>query len=283
VLKAIRAIHLSLIQAYYLMLSEKLWKLHIIMGKILFVLFSFIYLSSYAQTTHNQESWWDYLNQNRYSDKWGSWLDIQLRLNDDFVQAKNEGEYTAGASYFAKSKFKYTGALTYIDGYPNSAHINHTKEFRPWAMVQLNTTNHYSKWMQWIRVEERIRETAQNRIPTGEFDMNTRLRYQVLAQFPLTAHKYEKGSISFVTSEEIYLNFGKNIVYNRFDQNRFFLGFFYYLSRSNILQLGYTNLYLKNNAPNKYVKSDVLRISVFNTIDFRPAKQESKHKLLETM
>jgi len=276
---------LSFILAFYLMLCKKIKKLHAIMGKslFLFIFISFFYLSSNAQTTHAQESWWDYLNQNRYSTKWGSWLDLQLKLIDGFTHAKNAGEYTAGASYFANTRFKYTGAFTYVDGYPNLSHINHVKELRPWTMVQLYTSNHYSKWIQWIRVEERFKQLTQNKTPTGDFDVSTRLRYQVLAQFPLTANKYEKGSISFVTSEEIYLNFGKNIVYNTFDQNRFFLGFYYYLNKSNILQLGYTNLYQKYNATDKYLKSDVLRISVFNTIDFRHTKQQSKHKLLDIM
>lgn len=229
-----------------------------------------------AQTVHAQESWWDYLNQNRYSESWGSWLDVQMKLNDGYVQAKNAGEYTAGATYFQNSHFKYTAALTYVDGYPNTSHINHLKELRPWAMVQLNTNNSYSKWMQWIRVEERYKESTLNKIPTGNYEASTRVRYQILAQFPLTMHKYEKGSVSFVTSEEFYLNFGKNIVYNTFDQNRFFVGFFYYINKSNILQLGYTNLYQKYNAPDKYLQSDVLRFSVFNTIDFRK-KEEHKN------
>lgn len=223
-----------------------------------------------AQTIHAQESWWDYLNQNRYSDKWGSWLDIQLKLIDGFTHEKNVGEYTAGASYFAKSNFKYTAAFTYVDGYPNNIHINHTAELRPWAMVQLNSNHNNSKWIQWLRIEERFRESVQNKLPIGTYDPSTRLRYYVLAQFPLNhKHKFEKGSLSFVTSEEVYFNFGKNIVYNTFDQNRLFLGFYYYMNRSNILQLGYTNVYQKFNAPNRYLQSDVLRISVFNNIDFR--------------
>ena len=226
-------------------------------------------LTTSAQTQHAQESWWDYLNQNRYSDKWGSWLDVQLKLIDGFTHVKNAGEYTAGASYFANNHFKYTAAFTYVDAYPNASHVSHSAELRPWAMVQLNTSNHYSKWLQWLRVEERFRETIQNKLATGSFDPSTRIRYYVLAQFPLTQHQYEKGSFSFVTSEECYLNFGKNVVYNTFDQNRFFMGFYYYINRANILQLGYTNLYQKFNAPDKYLSSDVLRVSVFNTIDFR--------------
>lgn len=234
-------------------------------------LFTFCFsVATSAQTVHAQESWLDYLNQNRYSDKWGSWLDLQLKLIDRFANAKNAGEYTAGASYFANTKFRYTAAFTYVDGYPNAAHFDHTAELRPWAMVQLNTSNHYSKWMQWIRVEERFKETIQDKLPTGNYDASTRLRYSILVQLPLNQkHKYEKGSLSFVSSDELYVNFGKNIVYNTFDQNRFFLGFFYYLNRSNILQLGYTNLYQKYNVPNKYLQSDILRLSVFNNVDFR--------------
>jgi len=255
------------------------------MGKYLFlILFSFfIYLNGHSQTSHAQESWWDYLNQNRYSEKWGSWLDLQLKLIDSYVLDKNAGEYTAGASYFVNAHFKYTGAFTYVDAYPNTSHLDHTKELRPWAMAQYNTSNSFSKWLQWLRVEQRFKETISNKLATGAYDYSTRVRYYVLAQFPLTAHKYEKGSLSFVTSEELYLNFGKNIVYNTFDQNRFFLGFYYFMNKNNILQLGYTNMYQKYNAPNKYLNSDVLRISVFNNIDFRHSKKESKPKLLDSM
>lgn len=222
-----------------------------------------------TQTSHAQESWWDYLNQNRYSDKWGSWIDLQSKLKDHFVNVVNANEYTLGASYYPNDHFKYTGSLTYVDQFPAVGKPYHLAEYRPWQQIQLNTSTKNSKWLQWIRLEERFKETAINNTASGKYDFNYRLRYYVLAQFPLTKHKYEKGSISFVSSEELYLNFGKNIVYNTFDQNRFFLGFYYYINRDNILQLGYTNMFQKYNAPNKYLNSDVLRISVFNNIDFR--------------
>lgn len=222
-----------------------------------------------AQTTHLQESWWDYLNQNRFSDKWGSWLDIQSKLRTHFVNEVNADEFALGASYYPNDKYKLTGALTYVDQFPSVGRSYHLAEYRPWQQVQLNTNTPNAKWLQWIRVEERFKETSINNHASGSFDFNFRFRYYVLAQFPLTQHRYEKGSLSFVTSEELYLNYGKNIVYNTFDQNRFFVGFYYYLNRSNILQLGYTNVFQKYNAPDKYLQSDVLRISVFNNIDFR--------------
>ena len=222
-----------------------------------------------AQTTHMQESRWDYLNQNRYSEHWGSWIDLQSKLKDNYVNSLNANEYTLGASYFQNEHFKYTGALTLVDQFPATGKTYHLEEYRPWQMIQLNTKTRRSKWLQWLRLEDRFKQTAISNKASDQYDFSYRLRYYVLAQFPLSKHMYKKGTFSLVTSEELYLNFGSSIVYNTFDQNRLFAGFYYYLNDANILQLGYTNLFQKYNAPDKYLKSDVLRVSVFNTIDFR--------------
>ena len=223
-----------------------------------------------AQTSHIQESWWNYLNQNRYTEHWGSWIDIQSKFKDQFVNRINADEYTLGASYFQNDHFKYTGAMTLVDQFPGAGKTYHLAEYRPWQMIQYNTKTKRAKWLQWLRLEERFKQTPFNNSASDHYDFTYRLRYYALAQFPLSSHMYKKGSFSFVTSEELYLNFGKNIVYNTFDQNRFFAGLYYYLNDANILQLGYTNMFQKfNDAPNKYLNSDVLRVSVFNTIDFR--------------
>mgnify|MGYP000090058592 CR=1 FL=1 len=238
----------------------------------LFLLFIVFSIQSSAQTAHAQESWWDYLNQNRFSNKWGSWLDLQTKRKDHFVNALNANEYALGAAYYPTEKLKITGALTFVDQYPATNKPYHLSEYRPWQQIQLNTNTKKAKWTQWLRLEERFKETAINNAASGNYDFNYRLRYYILGQFPITKHPYEKGAVSFVSSEELYLNFGKNIVYNTFDQNRFFLGFYYYINKANILQLGYTNLFQKYNAPNKYLNSDVLRISVFNNVDLRKNK-----------
>jgi hypothetical protein len=234
---------------------------------LILIIISFVRVG--AQTTRMQESWLDYLNQNRYTDKWGSWIDVQSKLKDHYINAINANEFTLGASYFPNKNFKYTGAVTYVDQFPSTGKNYHLAEYRPWQQIQYTFQKPTSQWLQWLRLEERFKQTAINNLSSDNYDFTYRLRYFLLAQFPLTQHKYEKGSLSFVTSEELYVNFGKNIVYNTFDQNRFFLGFYYYLNKDNILQLGYTNLYQMYNAKNKFLQSDVLRISVFNNIDFR--------------
>ena len=136
-------------------------------------------------------------------------------------------------------------------------------------MVQLNTESAHSKTLQWLRLEERFKQTAINDAPSTHYDNTYRLRYYFLKQIPLTSHPYQKGSFSFVVSNEIYFNFGKSIVYNTFDQNRLSLGFYYYLNKDNIFQFGYTGINQQLNAKNSISNMDVLRLSIFNNIDFR--------------
>ena len=58
----------------------------------LFLLFivatSFIFVQ--AQTTkvqYGQQTWFDYLNQNRYTKEWGSWAGVQLKLTDGYFKS----------------------------------------------------------------------------------------------------------------------------------------------------------------------------------------------------
>jgi hypothetical protein len=235
----------------------------------LFVFFLSIAVIGNAQTTQTQESWWDYLNQDRFSEHWGTWIDVQAKLKDSYVHQQNFNEFTLGASYFKNQNFKYVGSITYVDQFPATGRNYHLAEYRPWQMLQYISKTKSTRFIQWLRLEERFKQMSVNSKPADKYDFTYRFRYYILAQIPMSKHKYEKGSLSFVSSDEVFFNFGNSIVYNTFDQNRLFLGFYYYMTKANIFQLGYTNVFQKNNAPNKYLKSDVLRVSVFNTIDFR--------------
>ncbi len=220
------------------------------------------------QVQYGQQTWLDYLNQNRYSKRWGSWIDLQLKLTDNYFNSVLATESTLGATYYTKNKLKIIGSLTYVDQIHKGSNTYHIAEYRPWQMIQLNTESRHSKFLQWVRLEERFKQTVSNDAPTSNYDFTYRLRYQFLSQIPLTKHHYQKGSLSFVISDEIYINYGKSIVYNTFDQNRISAGFFYYLNKDNIFQFGYTNVHQQLNAKNKYSNLDVLRVSIFNNINF---------------
>ncbi len=234
----------------------------------LFLLCSIFLNAQTRQVQYGQQTWLDYLNQNRYSKQWGSWIDLQLKLTDHYFNAVLASESTLGATYYTKNNLKIVGALTYVDQIHAGSNEYHLAEYRPWQMVQLNTESPHSKFLQWLRLEERFKQTTSNDAPTSNYDFTYRLRYYFLSQIPLTQHHYQKGSFSLVLSDEIYINYGKSIVYNTFDQNRISAGFYYYLNKDNIFQFGYTNVYQQLSAKNKFSNLDVLRVSIFNNINF---------------
>jgi len=237
---------------------------------MLLLLLGPIYLNAQTnQVQYGQQTWLDYLNQNRYSKNWGSWIDLQLKLADGYYKSVYATETTLGATYYTKNNFKLVGALTYVDQIHAGSNSYHLAEYRPWQMVQMNSETPHVKMLQWLRLEERFKQTAVNDAPSANYDFTYRLRYYFLSQIPLTKHHYQKGSLSFVASNETYFNFGKGIVYNTFDQNRLSAGFYYYMNKDNIFQFGYTNVYQQLNAKNKISNLDVIRLSIFNNIDLK--------------
>lgn len=97
----------------------------------------------------------------------------------------------------------------------------------------------------------------------------TRLRYNFLMQFPLGKKAFQPGTLSFVLHDELHINFGKEILYNTFDQNRFFAGFNYHLRKSANLQFGYMNVFLQQASGNQYRSLHAPRIFFFQNLDFR--------------
>ncbi len=94
---------------------------------------------------------------------------------------------------------------------------------RPWQQVQWYTAYGKKKMMQWLRLEDTYRRKILNdsTLASGN-NFNFRLRYNIFLDIPLSAEGINTGKFSFVVNDEVHINFGKQVVYNYFDQNRFF-------------------------------------------------------------
>ncbi len=124
--------------------------------------------------------------------------------------------------------------------------------------------------MQWIRLEERFRRKIlnENELADG-YNFNWKLRYNIWYDVPFTKKGILPKSFSFVVNDEVHINFGKEIVYNYFDQNRFFAGFKYQINAHDNLQVGYMNVFQQLAAGNKYKNLNALRIFFFQNLDLR--------------
>jgi len=82
---------------------------------------------------------------------------------------------------------------------------------------------------------------------------------------------------SVVLSDELAIQFDKEVVYNTFDQNRFFVGIRRLVCKAHAFDMGYMLKYQQKNSGYQYDKNDTFRWFFNYTPDFR----QKKNKLLK--
>jgi hypothetical protein len=243
---------------------------------ILLVLLGIFYLpdihaQSAKQTENLQQVWLGYFNQTRFSKRWGAWLDLHLRTKDDFFNELSQSIIRPGITYYLNDATKLTAGYAYVTLYPAD---NHSKvaqpEHRPWQQIQWHTKYASVRTMQWLRLEERYKRKILNDSTLADgYNFNFRVRYNFLLQVPLAGRKAASGSFSFILNDEVHVNFGKQIVNNSFDQNRFFVGLAYHVNSHDNLQFGYMNQFQQLAAAGHYRSIHAARVFYFHNLDLR--------------
>ena len=242
---------------------------------LLLMVFVSVAFVANSQTTKNTEHvnqiWLAYFNQTRFSNKWGIWTDFHLRTKEEFVNNFSQSIARVGLTYYITDATKLTAGMAYVSIYPSEANKNVTQpELRPWQQIQWHTNYRKNKMMQYIRLEERFRRKVLNDSTLGDgYNFNYRVRYNIWYEIPLSKKGVVPKTFSLVLNDELHINFGEEVVYNYFDQNRLFVGFKYQVSERSNLQAGYMNLFQQLGSGNKYRNINAIRINYLQNFDLR--------------
>ena len=222
-------------------------------------------------TTDLNQIWLGYFNQTRLSNKWGIWTDLNLRTKENFTDKFSISIIRLGLTYYLTTDTKLTAGYAYVSAYPADNHKNITQpEHRTWQQVQWHTKYGKQKMMQWLRLEEKFKQKILNNDALADgYNFNFKVRYNIWYEVPLSKKTMLPGSLSFVVNDEVHVNFGKQIVNNYFDQNRFFLGLKVQTSPQSNLQFGYLNVFQQLAAGNQYKNINAVRLFYFQNIDMR--------------
>jgi hypothetical protein len=212
-----------------------------------------------------------YFNQTRFSKNWGAWVDLHLRTKEDFFTNFSQSITRVGVTYYLNDDVRLTAGYAYVLNFPADAHPGVTQpEHRPWQQIQWNTKYTGLRLMQYLRFEQKFKRKIKDPDELDEgYNFNYKLRYNFLLSAPLSKKGYAPKTLSFVVNNEVHINFGKEIVYNYFDQNRFFIGFGYQTNKTDNLQFGYMNIFQQLPAGNKYRSVNAARIFYFHNLDLR--------------
>lgn len=226
---------------------------------------------SQKQTTHSQQVWLAYFNQTRFSDKWGIWVDAHLRTKDDFFDSLSVGIARAGLTYYLNDNTKLTAGYAYVNIFPGDNHANISRpEHRPWQQIQWHTKYPKLRLMQYLRLEERFRRKVLNNDELAEgHNFNFRVRYNFFMNGPIGNKPFVPGTFSWIVNDELHVSFGKEVVYNYFDQNRLFLGFSYHVNAHDNIQFGYMNIFSQLPAGNRYRNVHAARLFYIHNLDLR--------------
>jgi len=226
---------------------------------------------SQKQTTYTEQVWVAYFNQTRLSTKWGLWTDFHLRTKEEFFTNFSQAIARVGLTYYINDNTKLTAGYAFVNHFPSDNHKNISQpEHRPWQQIQWHNKFPLLRLMQYARLEQRFRHKIKNDNELGEgYNFNWRLRYNFFAAVPLSKKAFAPKTWSFVLNDEIHINAGKEIVYNYFDQNRFFAGFSYHLNAHDNVQIGYMNLFQQLATGNRYRMIHVARLFYFHNLDLR--------------
>ncbi|MEI6945667.1 DUF2490 domain-containing protein [Paraflavisolibacter sp. H34] len=226
------------------------------------------------QTASATQLWAGYFNQTRFSNRWGLWFDGHLRTKEALVEDLSQGIARVGLTYYLDDATKLTAGYAFVNHFPSDNHPDISQpEHRPWQQVQWHTKYAKSRTMQWFRLEERYRRKIEEGSKLGDgYAFNFRIRYNFMWQHPLSKKGFAPKTLAAHVNNEVHVNFGKEIVNNYFDQNRFFVGLAYHVNKHDNLQVGYMNLFQQLPASGRYRSLHTARIFYFHNLDLRKAK-----------
>lgn len=214
--------------------------------------------------TQRFQQWVGYMTSTRVSDKFSWWNDFHY-VPDGFYVART------GLTYHFPQSVNITAGYAYL-GLPSGGVTADLKrsEHRPWGQMVISTpiAPHWSH-MARVRYDARFRHNISGGELIDGYTFNHRLRFltNIRKQFP--ALKPAENWMPFVSvSDEVLINFGKNIIYNYLDQNRATatIG----MQHQNIsFQVGYMNRFVQLSEGNKAIANHTLILWVVHTLDRR--------------
>ena len=243
------------------------------MKKCVYILWLFIFLMtasiSFAQVKEvkkQDQSWFSINSTVRLSDKWGFVADLHERRNN-FLKDASFHFIRFGVNYWLKDNITLTAGYGHMWVAPSKSDWKTiSNENRVYQQVQMTSKIGKVSLFQRLRNEQRWQQKIADDKLTGQNKFTDRVRYLVSFTIPVVKNpKYP----ALVVADELCVQFGKEIVYNTFDQNRIFVGVKQKVTKDLSFDLGYMRLKQQKASGYQYDLDNTFRWFFYYTPDFR--------------
>ncbi|HEY1871004.1 MAG TPA: DUF2490 domain-containing protein [Chitinophagaceae bacterium] len=237
-------------------------------GAVLFCCLISLSVFAQKQVSHQSLFWLGSVNNIRFNERWGLVADFHYRTYDfmskdyqyvarGLVNYNFNENLTAGVGY---AHF-WTGAFT-------SAPHDFSNEDRIAEQVQLNSKKGKFAISNRWRLEQRWQQKIVNNEKTNDYRFTDRARYAI--SFIYSPFK-NKMLPSLTNYEEVMVQFGKEVVYNTFDQARFSFGIRQSITPGLNIDINYMYIYqqLFSTSGNQYLQANTLRLYINYNVGWR--------------
>ena len=232
-------------------------KFRMVLFVVLFPLMGIGQVQKEKEVNEQAQSMFSLNNTITFDKHWGILADFHLR-RDDFVNTDSFYMVRGALAYITENKKVFALGYGHMWTAPsNPGCTTFANEDFMYQMLDLNSKIGNVSILNRFRNEQRWQQVIVNDAWTGEKVFSNRVRY--LASFNIPIFK-KKILPSLVISDEIFVQFGKNVVYNTFDQNWFFVGIKQSITPKLSFDFGYMNVYQQKKSGYQYDMNHTLRL-----------------------
>ena len=221
-----------------------------------------------AQRTviHNNQQWFQYYTQTKTGDRTMVYVDAGVRSVDGFSRW-SQHLARAGFGYVLRGPWQGVTGIAFFGFFDQG--IRARDEWRVYQ--EANRTDRPGRWtlQNRLRVEARFfRNRPDGPMGAGSsFNFRFRYRLQGMTRIAELSSARERR-VMLSLADEVFINAGRSIVYNTFDNNRLVMG--PVLQWNPDLQVGllYNHQFGHRNRPETYEDSDILWLTVTHRFGF---------------
>jgi hypothetical protein len=223
-----------------------------------------------AGTADNHNLWLNYVGDHPlFGSPWGMHLEVQNRLSDwgkDWQQLL----IRPGINYAFNPNLSASAGYAFIRTHPYgelpAAH--RFDENRLWEQLQYKHPGLGSAWTHRLRLEQRsIAELT--RRPSGRYDttnwrLENRFRYLLRSEIPIS----HDSKTYLAIWDEVFLNFGSQVLGNHFDQNRAFFGIGRKWTAHTKLEVGFLEQTLQRRGGRNWENNHTISVWLTSNLPF---------------
>jgi hypothetical protein len=226
--------------------------------------------SQSQKVINHQYQFWGSINSTiRFNKQWGMLADFHVRRNN-FMADPSFYFIRGAANYWIKENMTVAFGYAHMWVAPaRSDWKTFSNEERIYQQFQVSTKNKRVSISQRLRNEQRWQQKIEDDKWTGDYRFTDRVRYLFSFNYTLFENKFLP---TLAIADELLIHFGKEVVYNSFDQNRIFFGIRQNINSRLSFDFGYMNVFQEKYSGYEYDMNHTMRLFFYYNVGWRPNK-----------